>query len=60
MIDAISYEVNGDGTCVWDGTATDTDGDSYAGPGSCVVITKNDYNDYFKVGDTYAKIFKVD
>ena len=25
-----------------------------------VTIEKSDYNDYFKVGDTYAKIFKVD
>ena len=68
MIDAIAYEINGAGDatagneCKWDNTANDTDGlASYDDSnGTCVVITKNDYNDYFKVGDTYAKIFKVD
>lgn len=55
MIDAITYEINWNWTCIWDGTDHDTwDGNT------CIVITKNDYNDYFKVGGTYAKIFKID
>ena len=54
MIDAITYSTT-DTACTyatWDGTAW-----TPSATAGCVTITKDDYNDYFKVGSTYAKIF---